>query len=50
LLDRQVLTHDEVFAGGGSDRALLRVHAEEIARVTCATTLDLVDMETSPGA
>jgi prolyl-tRNA editing enzyme YbaK/EbsC (Cys-tRNA(Pro) deacylase) len=49
LLDLQVLAGDEVFAGGGSAFALLRVRAQEIARVTCATTLDLVEREESPG-
>jgi prolyl-tRNA editing enzyme YbaK/EbsC (Cys-tRNA(Pro) deacylase) len=48
LLDRQVLASGEVFAGGGSTHTLLRVRADEIARVTGATMLDLIETETHP--
>jgi prolyl-tRNA editing enzyme YbaK/EbsC (Cys-tRNA(Pro) deacylase) len=43
LIDRRVLTRGEVFAGGGSLHALLRIQAQEIARVSQATPLDVVE-------
>jgi prolyl-tRNA editing enzyme YbaK/EbsC (Cys-tRNA(Pro) deacylase) len=48
LLDRAVLTKREVFAGGGSTRTLLRIRSEEIARVTQAVVLDLVEIAGAP--
>lgn len=47
LIDRRVLIHDEVYAGGGSIHALLRIQAQEIARITQATALDLVEAPTA---
>jgi prolyl-tRNA editing enzyme YbaK/EbsC (Cys-tRNA(Pro) deacylase) len=41
LLDRRVLDQPEVYAGGGSIDALLRVSPAEIVRVTGAVALDL---------
>ncbi len=43
LIDRRVLRRGEVFAGGGSLHALLRIQAQEIARASQATALDLVE-------
>jgi prolyl-tRNA editing enzyme YbaK/EbsC (Cys-tRNA(Pro) deacylase) len=50
LIDRQVLARGRVFAGGGAIRALLRIQAQEIARVTQATPLDLVEAPPSEDA
>lgn len=41
LLDPSVLKHDVVYAGGGSDSALLKVTAQTILAVTGATVLPL---------
>lgn len=43
LIDRRVVAQDQVYAGGGSIRALLRIGSQELARVTGATVLDLVE-------
>ncbi len=41
LLERRVLSHDEVYAGGGSPTSLLRLSPHELVRLTGAQTLDL---------
>lgn len=41
LIDRRVLLQPEVYAGGGSVDALVRVSPGEIVRLTGAVTLDL---------
>ncbi len=41
LLDRHVLEHDQVFAGGGSFTSLVRLAPGELLRLTGAQTLDL---------
>lgn len=41
LLDSDVLSHDEVYAGGGSLSALIRLAPSELLRLTAAETLDL---------
>lgn len=43
LIDWRVLEQPEVYAGGGSIAALMRVPAAEILRLTSATVLDLID-------
>jgi len=50
LIDLRVLAQDEVFAGGGSIRSLLRIGAQELARVTQATALDLVEESAADGS
>ena len=42
LIDRQVLTRKDVFAGGGAVSALLRLSPDEIVRVTGGVVLPLV--------
>jgi prolyl-tRNA editing enzyme YbaK/EbsC (Cys-tRNA(Pro) deacylase) len=42
LLDRRALEKELVFAGGGSDRTLLRISPEEILRAAQAKVLDLL--------
>jgi prolyl-tRNA editing enzyme YbaK/EbsC (Cys-tRNA(Pro) deacylase) len=49
LIDRRVVAQKEVYAGGGSIRALLRIGSQELARVTQATMLDLVEEEETEG-
>jgi len=41
LLDPQVLSHKEVFAGGGEDHALLHIDPQYILQFSNATTLNL---------
>jgi prolyl-tRNA editing enzyme YbaK/EbsC (Cys-tRNA(Pro) deacylase) len=41
LLDGQVLAHEEVYAGGGEENALVRLSPQDILRVTKAEVLDL---------
>lgn len=41
LIDRHVLDHDQVYAGGGSLNALLRLAPAELLRLTAAETLHL---------
>ena len=41
LIDRALLGQPEVFAGGGSERALLRIATEELLEATGAYVLDL---------
>ena len=41
LIDRRVLEHDEVYAGGGGIDALVRVSPQDILRLTGAEVLDL---------
>lgn len=41
LVDRRVLEHEEVFAGGGGIDALVRVSPQDILRLTGAEVLDL---------
>ncbi len=43
LIDRRVLAQDQIFAGGGSIHDLLRVNPRELARLTGAAELDLID-------
>jgi len=43
LCDRRLSMLDIVFAGGGSQHALLRIRAEDILRLTGAVVLDLVE-------
>jgi Cys-tRNA(Pro)/Cys-tRNA(Cys) deacylase len=42
LLDRRVLEKPVVYAGGGSDNALLRISPQTILDVTQAEVLDLI--------
>lgn len=42
LLDRRVLEKKIVFAGGGSDRALVRLSPDEILRASGAKVIDLL--------
>jgi prolyl-tRNA editing enzyme YbaK/EbsC (Cys-tRNA(Pro) deacylase) len=42
LLDRRVLEGRQVYAGGGSDQALLRISPQTILEVTQAEVLDLL--------
>ena len=41
LIDLQVLEMDEIYAGGGANNALVRLHPEDILRITHADILDL---------
>jgi prolyl-tRNA editing enzyme YbaK/EbsC (Cys-tRNA(Pro) deacylase) len=41
LIDLQVLEMDEIYAGGGASNALVRLHPEDILRITQADVLDL---------
>lgn len=41
LPERRVLSHEEVYAGGGSPTSLLRLSPHELLRLTGAQTLDL---------
>ncbi|MEW6569051.1 MAG: YbaK/EbsC family protein [Chloroflexota bacterium] len=50
LIDRRVLEHDVVYAGGGSIDALLRVASADIVRLTRATPLDLTSAQTPHAA
>jgi prolyl-tRNA editing enzyme YbaK/EbsC (Cys-tRNA(Pro) deacylase) len=50
LIDRRVVLQQQVYAGGGSIRALLRIGSQELARVTRATMLDLVEENGTVGA
>ena len=43
LVDRRALAEPELYAGGGSVRALLRVNPETICRVTGAEVVDVVN-------
>ena len=42
LLDRRVLDKKTVFAGGGSDRTLIRISPDEILRAAGAKVIDLL--------
>lgn len=48
LLDRRVLERPVVYAGGGSERTLLRLAPQTILKVTRARVLDLLLLEKSP--
>ena len=41
LLDPRVLAFDEIFAGGGTHHALVRLNPQDIARITQAEVIDL---------
>jgi len=41
LIDLLVLEMDEIYAGGGANNALVRLHPEDILRITQADILDL---------
>ena len=43
LIDRKVLDLSEAYAGGGAENALLRLNPQDIARVTGAKVLDLLE-------
>lgn len=43
LVDRRVLEHEQVFAGGGSIDALMRIDPAHIVRITDAVELDLLN-------
>ena len=45
LLDPRVLTFDEIFAGGGTHHALVRLNPKDIARITQA---EIIDLHTRP--
>lgn len=45
LLDPRVLTLDEIFAGGGTHHALVRLNPQDIADITQA---EVVDLHTRP--
>lgn len=50
LLDRRVLEHPYVYAGGGAENALLRLNPQDILRVSRAKVTDLhPDMSTNSG-
>ena len=46
LIDEQVLEKDQVYAGGGSDRTLLRIDPQVILFATQGTVLDLINFKT----
>ena len=41
VIDRQVLSFPEVFAGGGAENAMLRINPSEILRVSAARVISL---------
>jgi Cys-tRNA(Pro) deacylase len=43
LVDHRVLEHEQVFAGGGSIDALMRINPADIVRMTDAVELDLLN-------
>jgi Cys-tRNA(Pro) deacylase len=45
LLDQTLLTHDRVWIGAGSERHLAEIAPGELARLTRARTIDLVERE-----
>jgi prolyl-tRNA editing enzyme YbaK/EbsC (Cys-tRNA(Pro) deacylase) len=45
LLDRGVLEHPEVYAGGGAENVLVRMEPEEILRATQAQVIELVEKD-----
>jgi prolyl-tRNA editing enzyme YbaK/EbsC (Cys-tRNA(Pro) deacylase) len=45
LLDPKVLTFDEIYAGGGTNNALVRLNPQDIA---CVTRAQIVDLHTKP--
>ena len=45
LLDPRVLAFDEIFAGGGTHHALVRLDPQDIARITHA---EIIDLHTRP--
>jgi prolyl-tRNA editing enzyme YbaK/EbsC (Cys-tRNA(Pro) deacylase) len=45
LLDPRVLTFDEIFAGGGTHHALVRLDPQDIVRITQA---EIIDLHTRP--
>ena len=45
LLDPRVLTFDEIFAGGGTHHALVRLNPQDIAQITQA---EIIDLHTRP--
>ena len=45
LLDPRVLEFDEVFAGGGTHHALVRLNPQDIAKITQA---EIIDLHTRP--
>ena len=45
LLDPRVLMFDEIYAGGGTSTALVRLKPQEIARITLA---EIIDLHTRP--
>lgn len=49
LLDRGVLLHPEVYAGGGAENALVRLEPVEILRVTQAQVMDLAESDAHAG-
>lgn len=50
LIDRRVLDHVQVYAGGGSVDALLRVAPSQILHLTNAIPLDLLAAEHAPAS
>ena len=45
LLDPRVLTFDEIYAGGGTPHAMVRLNPQDIVRVTQA---EIIDLHTRP--
>ena len=43
LVDPRLLEHDVVYAGGGAENALLRLHSAEILRLSGAEPMDLME-------
>jgi prolyl-tRNA editing enzyme YbaK/EbsC (Cys-tRNA(Pro) deacylase) len=46
LLDQTLLAHDRVWIGAGSEHHLAEIAPGELARLTRARTIDLVERET----
>ena len=49
IIDRDVLSHRVVYAGGGTRDSLLEITPQEILRITDATILDLQTMDGETG-
>ena len=45
LMDPRVLTFDEIYAGGGTHHALVRLNPQDIAKITQA---EIIDLHTRP--
>jgi prolyl-tRNA editing enzyme YbaK/EbsC (Cys-tRNA(Pro) deacylase) len=45
LIDIRLFKHEVVYAGGGDINALIKVHPQEIERVTSGSRLDLLQLD-----